>query len=483
MPSFLDNLRRFGGPDTPSRQSSLYIRPEFEHSTMTERQLYFDDRIRTIALVVIASGVVYAGMLYLHTVLIPFFLALALKYLLVPLIDFLSCRGQPGCFCRCPRPIAVVLSFGVAILLIILLGLLIVRSITEFTSHTEKYEERVEELAAAAFGWPAGIANSTNHTHIIGDLNFLKESALDFLQDASLGSVILSLLGTAAHIAENVVYIVLFLVFMLAHGPDEDLPVDAFTKAIDRQVFVYIRGKGFISLFVAVTHATMLALVGLDLFMAFGVLSFFLNFIPNIGMFTSLLLPMPLVALDPAFDSYQVAFAFFGPLVTGTFAKDVLEPLILGGATKLHPVAVLLAILIFGSVWGVTGMVMAVPMTGVLRIYLAAVDHPLSQYVANVMGGIHQPAPSPLTAPNTGSTVGGAPSPAVAGLGGPIKMSWHGQRATIASPLASANGGGAGAGCGEQQQGKPLPRWPPGGGAATNLTSGGKPSTGAAALV
>ena len=91
---------------------------------------------------------------------------------------------------------------------------------------------------------------------------------------------------------------------------------------------------------------------------------------------------MPLIALDPAFTSWQIFFAFFGPLTVGMFAKDVLEPVVLGNSTSLHPVCVLLAIMVFGSVWGVTGMVLAVPMTAVLRIHLAYVDHPLPRYLA-----------------------------------------------------------------------------------------------------
>ena len=121
---------------------------------------------------------------------------------------------------------------------------------------------------------------------------------------------------------------------------------------------MYIRGKTSISAFVAITNGSILWAVGLDLFLAFGVLAFFLNFIPNVGMFTSVILPMPLIALDPTFSTLQIVLAFAAPLTVGMFAKDVLEPVILGHGTSLHPVCVLLAIMLFGSVWGVTGMVM-----------------------------------------------------------------------------------------------------------------------------
>lgn len=62
---------------------------------------------------------------------------------------------------------------------------------------------------------------------------------------------------------------------------------------------------------------------------------------------------------------------------------------VLGNSTSLHPIAVLLAILIFGSVWGLTGMIMAVPLTAVLRIYVSAIDHPMMRGIAQTLAGSH----------------------------------------------------------------------------------------------
>jgi AI-2 transport protein TqsA len=104
-------------------------------------------------------------------------------------------------------------------------------------------------------------------------------------------------------------------------------------------------------------------------------------------MFTAILLPMPLVALDPQFTIFQILLALFGPLTTGIISKDVLEPLLIGHSTSLHPVALLLSILVWGSVWGVTGMVLAVPMTAAMRIYLSSAPHPLPRYLASVLSG------------------------------------------------------------------------------------------------
>ena len=93
------------------------------------------------------------------------------------------------------------------------------------------------------------------------------------------------------------------------------------------------------------------------------------------------------MVLEPSFSGWDVAAAFLGPLTTATFAKDVLEPWLIGAATSLHPVVMLLSIMLFGTIWGMVGMIMAVPLTAIMRIVLKNIEHPLSRYIADVLGG------------------------------------------------------------------------------------------------
>jgi len=117
---------------------------------------------------------------------------------------------------------------------------------------------------------------------------------------------------------------------------------------------------------------------------------------------------LPRLPRSPQFDR---AVAFLGPLLVGSIAKDVVEPLLLGHATKLQPVAVLLCILFFGTLWGILGMVMAVPLTAVTRIILMNVHHPLCRFLAEVLGGdshSSRKAEAPSSAANGGDNSEGA---------------------------------------------------------------------------
>ena len=82
----------------------------------------------------------------------------------------------------------------------------------------------------------------------------------------------------------------------------------------------------------------------------------------------------------------EVTIAFVLPMVLAFLNKDVIETKVFANTTNLDPVGVMLAILLWGSVWGITGMVLAVPITAVLRIYLENVEHPLMRYLAIKLG-------------------------------------------------------------------------------------------------
>jgi len=327
----------------------------------------------------------------LEDILVPFMLAVAISYLLSPIIEWLVKL-------RVPRALAMLFAFCVAIAILATVGLIVIRAVANFTQRKDAYQERVEELLESAFDFANALSSRvygkaegvfhfhSNHTA----LQEASEMVNALVAKVSVTEQIMGLLGTAAHAAEEAMYITLFLIFLLHKHEEEgsdDNRQDVGSK-VNRQIMKYISGKCGISFFVGFMHALVLGSVGLeDMWLSFGVVTFFLNFIPNIGGFTAVLLPMPLLLLDSKFGFGNQLVAFIIPCLVNIFAKDYLEPTILGGATSLQPVVVLLSILLFGSVWDVTGMVMAIPITAVLRIYLESIDHPIPQFVARLLSG------------------------------------------------------------------------------------------------
>lgn len=270
---------------------------------------------------------------------------------------------------------------------------MVVKSIGSFAAHADQYGVRVTQLVEGAINATARLDLGLDLNPLTERNSSLQHALVDLAtKHLSLSHLVLGLLGTVAHVAENLIYILLFLAFLLAGSKPRTLHTNGLARhnvhdAAEEQVFVYIRGKVLISALVALSDATILLSLRVNLWLVFGVLTFWLNFVPNVGMAIGVLLPMPLVLLDPAFGFVSCTVAFVAPLACGLVAKDVLEPLIIGHATSLTPLSVLLAVLLWGSIWGLTGMVLAVPLTAAIRIYLERLSHPLPRWVANTLAG------------------------------------------------------------------------------------------------
>ena len=360
----------------------------FGTDPLSVREQRLDERIRTLSLVILATAVVFAGLYLLQHILVRFVLALAVYYLLAPLIDVLSCHGVAKCRVRLPRPLAIMVALVVAATGLLALGLIVSRSISSFTAHADQYHDRVEELIEEAFNFttklgldeivPGKLSNSTEMKATLAELARSK---------LSISSLIMAALGKAAGVVENAVYVLLFLAFLLAGSRPRDHEALGTAAKAEEQIYLYIRGKVAVALMVAALDSAILWALGVSMWLVFGTLTFMLSFIPNIGLAISVLLPMPVVLLDPDLSAASVACAFFGPVAVGMVAKDVVEPLLIGHSTSLSPVTVLLAVLVWGSVWGLTGMVLAVPLTAVARIYLHGIEHPVPRFFAAALSG------------------------------------------------------------------------------------------------
>ncbi|KAJ1448472.1 hypothetical protein M885DRAFT_539073 [Pelagophyceae sp. CCMP2097] len=96
---------------------------------------------------------------------------------------------------------------------------------------------------------------------------------------------------------------------------------------------------------------------------------------------------MPVVIIGPESSPVKSLAAFALLVLLHAVMGNVVEPILFGKSMKLHPVVVLLSLMIWGFIWGVPGLVLAVPMTAILRIYLASVDHPLAALLATILDG------------------------------------------------------------------------------------------------
>ncbi|RAP32662.1 hypothetical protein DID77_04280, partial [Candidatus Marinamargulisbacteria bacterium SCGC AG-439-L15] len=231
------------------------------------------------SLLVIATVCFTVALSYTSTFLIPFVLAIFLYYLITPLINGLVLRA------RFPRWLALITSLFIIGMIFSFLIPFIGRSITTFISGADVYINRVIHLLEEM-------------------LLFLEKYKLDFgqkeiietLRNMPIINWASSIVGNAANIVTTSFLVLLFLFFLLVGGRKRERK--GIWVQIDEKVQQYLVTKVFTSLLTGVLVGSILGLLGLELALVFGILAFFLNFIPTVGSIIATLLPLPIAFLQ-----------------------------------------------------------------------------------------------------------------------------------------------------------------------------------------
>eukprot|EP01043_Picozoa_sp_COSAG02_P007815 COSAG02_NODE_240_length_27672_cov_67.291445_22_plen_239_part_00 len=149
---------------------------------------------------------------------------------------------------------------------------------------------------------------------------------------------------------------------------------------IEKQVTGYISLKTALSVLTGAVVAVILVLLRVKLAVMFGILSFVLNYIPNIGSMIAMFLPMPIVIVDKNLEQWQKIGAFVGPGAVQAYVGNALEPMVFGKSLNMTPMSILAALVIWGSVWGIIGAILSVPMLTIQKILLTKANHPLAKH-------------------------------------------------------------------------------------------------------
>lgn len=304
--------------------------------------------------------VVVAGLRAAATVMIPLMVALFLAILSLPLIAWLVHH-------RVPHGLAVALAVLANLALVLIVGLVVTRSVAGFVEAAPRYRLRLEELYGqflerlASWGVPT--------------------AEWEAMVVVSPG-VVVDMLGTALRggvaVLSNLILVVFVMVFILLEAAGFpvklQLALGSSPEGLRRfsrirtEVQRYLVTKTLISIVTGILIGVTMALLGLDFALLWGLLAFMLNYIPNLGSIIAAV-PAVLLALVQRglTGALLVALTF---LAVNVLLGNLLEPQIMGRRLHLSPLVVFLSLIFWGWVWGPVGMILAVPMTVVLRILM-----------------------------------------------------------------------------------------------------------------
>ena len=164
-----------------------------------------------------------------------------------------------------------------------------------------------------------------------------------------------------------------FKAFILQIDRRDDQNLSNISYEINTMVHNYIIGLSIVIGIVATLNTIGLLALGLKYAVFMGVLSAVLTVIPYIGIFIGGLLPV-LVALLTK-DSLFYPLAVIGLIALVQFLEgNIITPNIIGSKVNINPLAAIIALIVGAKVWGILGMILAIPMTGVTKIIFEHYD-------------------------------------------------------------------------------------------------------------
>jgi len=335
------------------------------------------------ALVVIIWGIYQA-----QSVLVPFLVSVFLAVIGTSPLLWLERK-------RVPSVIAVLLVVGGIIGILLIIGALVGTSINSFSNALPFYEARIQEKFFA-----------------LKDLLMSKEIespdklVLKYLNPGAIMSLTSSLLSGLSSILSNIVLILLTVTFILLEASSFPIKLRVvlggsqaafpqFSRFVD-SMKRYMVIQTVISLAAGILIGIWLAILGVDFPVLWGLLAFLLNYIPNLGSIIAAI-PAVLLALIQL-GLGRAALATAGYIVIYFMLGNIVQPRLMGRGLGLSTLVVFLSLIFWGSLLGLVGMVLSIPITMTLKI--AFESNASTRWIAVLLG----PEPSPkdvLTAQKT----------------------------------------------------------------------------------
>ncbi len=318
--------------------------------------------------------VVFACGFILHTlgsIFKPFLIALFFSFVLELPIKWMR-------RIKIPKAIAIIVVLLVTFIIFYLLGLVIYSNINVFVNEFPKYQGKFEQLYLKVL--ESVQIPEENVSQYYSQIDWSS-----FLQKLSIPKILSSSVGSFMTFIANLFLILLFLIFILLgrehllENVKQAFPGRRAAKFksvfdnINTGVQKYLFAKAIISLGTGLSAAIVLLIFGVDFAWIWGLLTFLLNFIPNIGSIIATLPPI-LVAIfqfGGLFPSVWVATLLIG---IQTVWGNIIEPAIMGKSLNMSPLVVIISLIFWGFIWGPIGMILAVPISSTIQIVCANIE-------------------------------------------------------------------------------------------------------------
>jgi putative permease len=326
-----------------------------------------------LVMLLVSLLVIFSILIFFGQILAPVFLAIALAYVLDGVVDLL---GR----CKVPRLPAIFLTGMVSFLLLLYLLLAVLPLLTEqigrVVSHAPQYvqamRDNLHQLQVNYVDW-------MNPEYL---QNLIAAGAVK-LQEWG-GQLVSFSIASIPGMITLLVYAVLVpvLVFFLLKDereiivwaqqflPKERMLLNRVWAELDHQIGNYIRGKFWEAMAVGIAMYLVYWSMDHEYALLLGVLTGLSVWIPFVGA-AVVTIPVILLSFFQWGWSDMTLYSVIAYGVIQALDANLLVPWLFSEMVNLHPVAIIVAILVFGAVWGVVGVIVAIPMAALVKSVLS----------------------------------------------------------------------------------------------------------------
>ncbi len=346
---------------------------------MLEKEITFDKFIRMLGITLIVCGVLFM-LNYLSGVLLPFFVAWLLAYLLYPIVKFVQYKMHVP-----SRALSIIVTF--IFIIAVLVGvfyLLIPPMLEQFeklahvASQYIKHSTNGESFQAIMQQWLHQNRDTIEQI-------FRRKDVVDAIKTAM--PKLFSVLGQTASIVISIVASLITLLYMFFILLDYEYLTTSWIKIfpkkirpfwqslmqdVEKELNNYIRGQSLVALTMGILFCIGFTIIDFPMAIGLGILIGIMDLVPYLHTFA--LIPTLFLALLKAADTGQnfwvifaSAFAVF--CIVQVIIDMVVTPKVMGKAMGLNPAILLLALSVWGSLLGFIGLIIALPLTTILIAY------------------------------------------------------------------------------------------------------------------
>lgn len=323
-------------------------------------------KIQSISSTFIVIALVITTLIIGQSIIIPFIFAMLIWFVVKKMRNLLD--KSPFISKFIPHWIKTILASIVIFIGILIVGRILTSNIESLANSYENYASNIEVLSKKI----NELFNINIHVEVI-----------NFFDILDIKSYLKSIFNSISFILGNMVMIVFYVTFLFveelliqhkiklifSNKKKFDNVMEIFKK-IDKSMSSYISLKSLVNVLSAGISYFVLLSVGIDSPIFWAFLIFIFNFIPSVGPIIGTIFPA-IFALIQFGEFTPFLIILLGVGIAVIIIGSVVEPKLMGNTLNISPLVAILALAIWGSIWGITGMLLSVPITVAMIIVLS----------------------------------------------------------------------------------------------------------------